>query len=86
MGYFAKKSMNRNITKIGKFLFISLLVYVGISFGLIFWPITLEKNTENYDYSGIEKPVNPELGEELWVETENNYKFSIEAISPLVMT
>lgn len=66
--------MNRNITKIGKFLFISLLVYAGISFGLIFWPITLEKNTENYDYSGIEKPVNPELGEELWVETENNYK------------
>ena len=67
--------MNRNLAKkIGKFFIISLLVYTGISLGLIFWPINRDKNTENYDYSGIEEAVSPKLGDELWVETKNNYK------------
>ncbi|WP_461535167.1 alpha/beta hydrolase [Spongorhabdus nitratireducens] len=38
-----------------KFLFISLVVYIGICLTLIYWPIPEKKMVENYDYSSLKQ-------------------------------
>jgi len=41
---------------------------------LIYWPITVEKNVKNYDFSSIRKNSNSTLGKEQWIKTRDNYE------------
>lgn len=65
--------------KIGKRIVISLLtsyvVYLGICFGLIYWPITGKVEIKNYDYSSItEKSDSSPLGEKRWIKARDGYE------------
>ncbi len=64
--------MHKSIKRIAKFLLISILVYLTISFAMIYWPIKLERNVKNYDFSSIKKKSAPNLGREQWVRTRDN--------------
>jgi non-heme chloroperoxidase len=55
--------------KLSKFLTISLLVYMGICFALIYWPVPAKKNIENYDYSSLnESGLQTNMGSEQWIK------------------
>jgi non-heme chloroperoxidase len=58
--------------RIGKSLIISIIVYLIICLVLIYWPINIEKNVKNYDYTTIKKHSNPYLGKEQWIKTRDN--------------
>jgi len=60
--------------RIGLSLIVSILVYLVLCLGLIYWPIHSEKNVENYDYSSIKKNSKSSLGEEQWIKTRDNYE------------
>ena len=60
--------------RIGKSLIISIIVYLLICLVLIYWPINIEKNVKNYDYTSIKKNLNPNLGKEQWIKTRDNYE------------
>lgn len=60
--------------RIAKSLIISIIIYLVISHVLIFWPINLEKNVKNYDYSSIKENSIPVLGKEKWIETRDGYE------------
>lgn len=64
--------MHKSIKRIAKFLVISILVYLTICLAMIYWPIKLEKNVKNYDFSSIKKKSAPKLGREQWVRTRDN--------------
>ncbi|WP_200976509.1 alpha/beta hydrolase [Echinicola sp. 20G] len=51
---------------------ISVVIYTLISLTLIYWPIKLEKNVKNYDYSSIKENTNVALGVEQWVKMRDN--------------
>lgn len=60
--------------RIGKSLVISIIVYVTICLVLIYWPIHIEKNVKNYDYSSIKENSKSNLGKEQWIKTRDNYE------------
>lgn len=60
--------------KIVKLLIISIIVYLIICLVLIYWPINIEKNVKNYDYTSIKKNSNSYLGKEQWIKTRDNYE------------
>lgn len=60
--------------RIGISLIVSVFVYLIICLVLISWPIHIEKNVKNYDYSSIKKNTNSSLGKEQWIKTRDNYK------------
>lgn len=72
--------MSKTIRKIGKRIGISLLisgvVYLGICFGLIYWPISGKKEIKNYDYSSIETNANSSLlaGQKQWIKTRDGHE------------
>ena len=57
--------------RIGKSLIISIIIYLIVCLVLIYWPINIEKNVKNYDYTSIQKNSNPYLGKEQWIKTKN---------------
>lgn len=57
---------------IGKTLLISVIIYTLICLVLIYWPIKLEKNVKNYDYSSIKEHSDVSLGIEKWVKMRDN--------------
>jgi alpha-beta hydrolase superfamily lysophospholipase len=57
---------------IGKTLLISVIIYTLICLVLIYWPIKLEKNVKNYDYSSIKERSDDALGIEKWVKMRDN--------------
>jgi len=57
---------------IGKTLLISVIIYTLICLVLIYWPIKLEKNVKNYDYSSIKERSDVALGIEKWVKMRDN--------------
>jgi non-heme chloroperoxidase len=57
---------------IGKTLLISVIIYKLICLVLIYWPIKLEKNVKNYDYSSIKERSDVALGIEKWVKMRDN--------------
>ena len=67
------KTMLIKILKwIGKTLLISVIIYTLISLVLIYWPIKLEENVKNYDYSSIKERSDVALGLEKWVKMSDN--------------
>jgi non-heme chloroperoxidase len=63
---------NKIVKWIGKSLLITMIVYVAICLSLIYWPINIEKNVKNYDYSSIKETSKPCLGKEQWIKTSDN--------------
>ncbi len=59
---------------IGKSLIVSIVVYLVICLVLIYWPINIEKNVKNYDYSSIKGNSESYLGKEQWIKTRDNYE------------
>ena len=55
-----------------KTLLISVVIYTLICLTLIYWPIKLEKNVTNYDYSSIKENTNVALGVEQWVKMRDD--------------
>ena len=60
------------LKKIGKIIVISFCIYSIISLALICWPIKLEENVENYDYSSIKTQTHTDLGVEQWTKMRDN--------------
>jgi len=60
------------LKKIGKTIIISASIYAIICLVLIYWPIKLEKNVKNYDYSSIKTQTNPALGVEQWIKMRDD--------------
>jgi hypothetical protein len=70
----SKIKWNKIGKRIGKSLIISIIVYLTICLVLIYWPIHIEKNVKNYDYSSIEEHTTSNLVKEHWVKTRDNYE------------
>lgn len=60
--------------RIGKSIIVSIIVYLIICLVLIYWPINIEKNVKNYDYTSIKKNAQQYLGKEQWIKTRDNYE------------
>ena len=58
--------------KIGKLFAISFCIYAIISIALICWPIKLQENVKNYDYSSIKTQTHTDLGVEQWTKMRDN--------------
>lgn len=57
---------------IGKTIVISFCIYAIISLFLICWPIKLEENVENYDYSSMKTQTHTDFGVEQWTKMRDN--------------
>ena len=71
---YQKIMWNKIGKRIGKSLIVSAIVYLVICLVLIYWPINIEKNVKNYDYSSIKENSKSDLGKEQWIKTRDNYK------------
>lgn len=60
------------LKKIGKIILVSFCIYTIISLILIYWPIKLEKNVKNYDYSSLKTQAQTCLGVEQWTKMRDN--------------
>lgn len=61
--------MKNKILKWGiKTFLITVGIYASICFTLIYWPIKLEKNIENYDFSSVKKHSEINSGTEQWLK------------------
>lgn len=69
-----KIKWNKIGKRIGKSLIVSIIVYLVICLVLIYWPINIEKNVKNYDYSSIKENSKPFLGKEQWIKTRDNHE------------
>lgn len=63
--------MIKTIKRIAVFLLISIVIYFGICFVLIYWPISFPNSIENYDYSSIEKNYDSPLGDDQWIQMQD---------------
>ena len=64
--------MYKTLKRIAKFLLISIPVYLTICLAMIYWPIKLERNVKNFDFSSIKKNSTSKLGKEQWIKTRDN--------------
>ncbi|PWJ55044.1 alpha-beta hydrolase superfamily lysophospholipase [Dyadobacter jejuensis] len=62
------------VKRIVRSILISLVVYLSIALVLISWPITIEKNVQNYDYSSVKENSETSLGNEQWIKSRDNYE------------
>ena len=60
--------------RIGKSIIVSIIVYLIICLVLIYWPINIEKDVKNYDYTSIKRNALQYLGKEQWIKTRDNYE------------
>lgn len=60
------------LKKLIRFVGTSIVIYTLICIGLVFWPIELDTNTENYDYKVIENKSQPKFGQELWIPAKDS--------------
>ncbi len=66
--------MRYNIGKrVVKWILVSSIVYLIISLVLINWPVKIEKNVNNYDYSSIRENADSSAGNEYWIKARDNY-------------
>lgn len=63
------------LKKISMFIIISLVIYIGICFILIYWPVPGKKNVKNYNYSSLnESTKQTEFGNEQWMTLRDGKK------------
>ena len=60
--------------RIFKTLLIGLFIYILSCLALIYWPIKLEKNVKNYDYSSVKKQKAITTGTEQWLKMRDGYE------------
>ncbi|WP_224996905.1 alpha/beta hydrolase [Cesiribacter sp. SM1] len=65
---------NKILKWIVKTFLISVVIYTLISLTLIYWPIELEKNIKNYDYSSVKKHTEVTLGTEQWLKMRDDHE------------
>jgi non-heme chloroperoxidase len=63
----------QKLKKIATFLTISLFVYLGIAFTLVFWKVPPKKDIKNYDFSSLEK-MEKSKAEEHWLTLRDSGK------------